>query len=152
MYNTEYFVDTNTSATTGNATGTGTGSASAGGEIPPELKCCNPLDTSKLVGLTKVPNIIKNNVNEGIEELIQTSKNKDESSFLVPQNTKYVDENIRKQYKHIDYLLEKIRLFDHDIYKVLVPSYTKQQFDDMKEEDNNLMTGPVPEPCPEAAS
>jgi hypothetical protein len=146
MYNTEYFVDTNTSATTDNAIGTG--NTSAGGEISPELKCCNSLDTTKLVKLTKVPNIIKNNVNEGIEELIQTSKNKDESSFLVPQNTKYVDENVRKQYKHIDYLLEKIRLFDDDIYKVLVPSYTTQQFDDMKEEDNNLMTGPVPEPCP----
>jgi hypothetical protein len=117
-------------------------------QISPELKCCNKIDTEKLAKLTKVPSIVKNNVNDGIQELIESTKGKEESATLEAQNTKYTNPKVRKDYKHIDYLLEKIKLFDHDIYSAIVPTYKQQELDDMQTEDDNLMTAPVPEPCP----
>lgn len=115
--------------------------------VPKELECCHAVDVAKISKLKDIPNLVKSNINVGIQELIDTSKDDDDYALLAPQNTKYTDETVRKQYKHIDYLLAKIKAFDKDIYNLIVPTYINSDFDKMQQDDNSKTIGKPPPPC-----
>lgn len=76
------------------------------------------LDTESMGNLTKLPTQIKNDVVPGIQQLIDNSKSNEEIAMIYPKD--YPDDNVRIAYKHIDYLLEKIKLFSIDIYNALM--------------------------------
>lgn len=97
---------------------------SAGAQDASGALALHPLDTSALTKLTTIPDKIKFHVNEGLDDLISVGKNKDNYIQVDPNdktNTQYADKSVRLAYKHIDYLLAKIKLFDLGIYNALVP-------------------------------
>jgi hypothetical protein len=106
-----------------------------------------PLDTESISKLQKLPQKVSTNINSGIQDLIDSTKGDIDTTTLLPENKKYKDENIRKIYKHIDYFLEKVKIFDKNIYNVIVPTYSKTEIEKMKEDDNNLLTEPTPPSC-----
>jgi hypothetical protein len=116
-------------------------------DTPENLKCCKTLDTATMSKLIGVPGTVTKHVNSGVQDLIDSAKSKDEYALLAPQNTKYKDENVRKEYKHIDYLLEKLKSYDENVYNKLVPNYSKDQLTAMKKEDDELMKEQMPPPC-----
>lgn len=79
----------------------------------------HPLDFTGMKQLTSVPEKVAAHVNDGIQSIIDVSKSHD--NFVNLDVTKYPDIRVRLAYKHIDYLLEKIKLFDSAIYEALVP-------------------------------
>lgn len=82
----------------------------------------HPLDVSGMTKLTTLPDRIKADVSEGIDELIAVSASQDSYIMLDTNDPKYADQETRKAYKHIDYFLEKLHLYDGDIYEAVVPA------------------------------
>lgn len=100
----------------------------------------NPIKIDEYEALIeKTPIVIKTHINDGIQDLIDSSKSKDEYSTLYERHDSYKDAEKRKQYKHVDYLLEKLKLADKDFYAAVVPDFTDKQYEKMKEEDDKAM-------------
>jgi hypothetical protein len=98
------------------------------------------LDSTSAKRLIEIPKVIKTDVNDGIQALIDSTTSEDETSILYEKNVKYADSTVRKQYKHIDYLLEKIRIFNPVIYNTIVPTYSSEQYKAMEEQDKKFMS------------
>ena len=78
------------------------------------------LDIASLKKLQNLPKHAQTYINNGLDALIETTTSKTELSQLSPEDKIYSDVNVRKQYKHIDYLLQKIKEFDINVYDALI--------------------------------
>lgn len=109
------------------------------------------INTASMSKLINIPSKIQKDITGGMDDLLHTMKGKeDKVAMLMSQNKRYANQNVRKQYKHIDYLLEKVKIFNNAVYDALVPEYPKEAYDKMREEDNNAMSSDVkPQSCPE---
>lgn len=95
----------------------------------------HPLDTVGMKKVFEIPGIIQDNVVDGVQTMIDSTSADDEMSTIYDTNDRYKDVQVRKAYKHIDYLLEKIKRFDSKIYESMVPQWTDQEYEEMNKDD-----------------
>lgn len=93
------------------------------------------LDVESLRKLVRIPLESGKKVTEGIDAVIETTSGKGDFASLYESTPRYKEEDVRKKYKHIDYMLEKTRLFDKEIYDKIVPVYSKETYDANQAED-----------------
>lgn len=93
------------------------------------------LDLTHVRKLGELPNVTKKNINEGLDAVIASTSGKGEFSSLYESTARYKDENVRKAYKHIDYFLEKVKLYDDQLYESLVPEFSKEAYDANQDKD-----------------
>lgn len=108
-------------------------------KVAPTATELHTLDTIGMSKLWKIPGVVQTNVVGGVQAVIDSTSSDDEMATLYDTNSKYKDAELRKSYKHIDYLLEKIRLFDSKIYEALVPQWTDADYETMKKDDDDGM-------------
>lgn len=96
------------------------------------------LDLTHVKKLGDLPNVTKRNINDGLDAIISSTSGKGEFTSLYESTERYKDEGVRKAYKHIDYFLEKLNLFDGKIYDVIVPNYSKEVYDANQQKDTSF--------------
>lgn len=88
-----------------------------------------PFDANGLQKLVDLPNNMTQPISSGLDLMIENTSGKSEYSNIYNTMTSYKDTQRRKEYKHIDYLLEKIKVLDKSLYSSMVPNYTKEQYE-----------------------
>jgi hypothetical protein len=78
------------------------------------------VDTDSMSKLYGLPLQIKTHISGGIQTLIDNMKANNPVSLIQSSDAQYSDERVRKQYKYVNYMLEKIKLFDAKIYSEIV--------------------------------
>lgn len=86
------------------------------------LATLHTIDTSSMQKLLSIPTVIKSNISEGIQTLIDNGNSNDKVDVIQASDSQYKDIDVRKAYKHINYFLEKVKHFDTSIYETIVPS------------------------------
>lgn len=101
-----------------------------------DIPSLHNFDKQALEKLYTIPHDAQLLVSSGLDALIATTSSKTESTILSERNKNYEAESIRKEYKHIDYFLEKLHVFDANIYESLVPNFSKD--DDQTMDMDNI--------------
>jgi hypothetical protein len=86
-------------------------------------------DAGGLQKLVELPNKMTQPISSGLDLMIENTSGKTEYSNIYSNMKNYKDINRRKEYKHIDYLLEKIKVLDKNIYATLIPNYSKEEYE-----------------------
>lgn len=86
-------------------------------------------DANGLEKLVDLPNKMTQPISSGLDLMIETTSGKSEYANIYDNMKLYKSMQLRKEYKHIDYLLEKIKVFDKSIYNAIVPNYSKDDFE-----------------------
>lgn len=79
--------------------------------------------------LVDLPKRISQPISSGLDVMLESTTGKSEYSNIYQNMHQYKDANLRKQYKHIDYVLEKIKVLDKNIYNQIVPNYTNEDYE-----------------------
>jgi hypothetical protein len=80
------------------------------------------LDMTGISRLYSIPGKVKNHIVPGIQTLIDSSKSQETIAMVYPKD---YDTATMIDYKQIDYMLEKIKVFSEDIYHSLIPQSDK---------------------------